>query len=369
VVKVQRYLSTHPQSDWTSRLPARLLAKEAYEHGIASAVESIEALIAEHGEEPALLEFKGRIAAEQDELDDALTLFTRALASFVATNTSSKYCTSICLAETMEAIYERDRSRGDAELSVTLDDGTVLRNTFFAESTAAATDDSLQDRGCFAVVDVMTDLPYFVGGLNFIQESLLSLSGGWAFTMASRAVAAVDPLNPLLGQLNEARIWPREPTAEAPQTHRSDDRAPPDGVDDALSEHSLHYEPQVVGLQSGRSLVDSAMVDVQRGREEVAESSLRQAVSVGPDVAGYRVALATFLTARGRNDEAALELMRGVEACPGEPQLRLLLGSALVRCRRLDEAERVLLRARPLLPDDVHDIDLLLAEVDAYRKS
>jgi Flp pilus assembly protein TadD len=111
------------------------------------------------------------------------------------------------------------------------------------------------------------------------------------------------------------------------------------------------------------------MVDVQRGREEVAESSLRQAVSVGPDVAGYRVALATFLTARGRNDEAALELMRGVEACPGEPQLRLLLGSALVRCRRLDEAERVLLRARPLLPDDVHDIDLLLAEVDAYRKS
>src|SRR6266851_2358957 len=142
VVKVQRYISSNPSTDWHSTLPI-IPVLSMIKANPAKADALIDSLLAKHGEQGILMELKGRMLFGNEQLDEALDWSTRALASHMASGSSSRYNAAVSLAEVMEAIYQRDRSKGDCEASIQLDDGTVLRNTIFSTATdEAARDDS-----------------------------------------------------------------------------------------------------------------------------------------------------------------------------------------------------------------------------------
>jgi tetratricopeptide (TPR) repeat protein len=378
LIKIQRYMSPNPTTDWLSRLPIHALMPHLSSENQAEAIDILRSAVSTHGDRPLLLEFQGRLAASEDKLDEALELLTRALAGHIASGSSSRYATALAFAQVSDAIYRRDRSRGDVETSLTLDDGTVLRNTIFSLDTdAAALDDALQDRPVFALIEVMSDLPYFVAGLNFIQENLLDVSGGEAFRTVSDAVARIDPRNPLLAELADKGVWAPKTKYDETVTTESASRSPstdndaptviPPNVLEALQRHDAAYDPEPHSIRAGPARVAAAIADIRRGYEQDAEANLREAIALEPSVAPHRVALATYLFSRDRRAEAIDIIRESISAIPGAPTLRLLLGSMLVRTGQLDQAEDILRRARPLLPEYENDLDLLSAEVKQRR--
>lgn len=380
VVKIQRYISADPRTDWLSRLPIQPVAAAIAAGREDDARRLLAEFVRQHDEQAVFVDMRAYIAFREDRVDEALALYVTALASHIARKNSSRFCVAIQLAEVLETLYRRDRSRGVSEMSGTLNDGSVLSNTFFASATEAAMDDSLQDRSLFVLLEVLADLPYFVAALNFIQCSLGGLTRSFEFQTVSAAVEQIDPENPLLGELREKGWWqgrraqveqhaelPQEQAPESPDAGYSVPVVPL-SLRHHLAEHERAYRPETETIRGGHARVVAALAQFRAGRAGEAEANLREAIRIEPHIADHRVALANLFTATGRHEAAVATLRDALDAVKGEPLLRLLLGRALLEAGDIDKAKHVLLRARPLLPDWDAQIRLMLAEIDERRQ-
>gem|GEM_PF-2746778 len=372
LVKIQPYMAAEPATDWMSHLPVQPLLRSLSDDNSSDIENGVDKLIESHGEQAILLEIKGRLRASRGEYDNAINLLSNALAKHMATGNSSRFSAAIAFGHIAESIYQRDRSTGTIEARVQVDDGTVLRNTIFASAIDAARDDTLQDRAVFALVEVMADLPYFVAGLNFLQESLIDLPGSPAFSLSSDAVHQIDPTNPLLVKIVEGNLWHPHGTNDddvALATKAAPVTALPALVPDipALREHEAAYNPEPQAFRAAAARASSGLIAWKEGRLANAEHNFQEAIAADPAEPEHRVRYASFLRAAARADQAVGCIRRAIIEIPGEPTLRLFLAILLIRAGHYTEAEDTIVRAQPLLPERAADIALLLTASREHR--
>ena len=101
-----------------------------------------------------------------------------------------------------------------------------------------------------------------------------------------------------------------------------------------------------------------------QGRDDLGETTLREAVAVTPDIAEVHHALGLLLARVNRLDEALVELERASRLEPDVSRFSYVYAIALNAAERSPEALRVLEAARRSNP---HDQDILTALVTINR--
>ena len=102
------------------------------------------------------------------------------------------------------------------------------------------------------------------------------------------------------------------------------------------------------------------------GGQGDAEGLLRQAMTLAPNAAEPRHALALLLIRQGRREAALPLLEEAVSRAPGNGRYALVAGVALLEAGRLDQAAVLLAASRVRLPDDP-DLLRLAARIEARR--
>jgi tetratricopeptide (TPR) repeat protein len=382
LVKVQRYVSRNPEQDWATRLPIRHLEAVAHRDTIGAS-HRLEELITTHGERAIFLEMKALLAANDGDLDNALSYMSRALASHIAFDSSSRYRAALGLSAIMDALYERDRSHGDSELSLKLPDGRVHRQTIFSSGRDAAEDDAHQERSVFALMEVMSDLPYLICGLEYLIESFTD-SGEYDQVTCDlrKALYRIDPQNQMSSDQASSELKAAESGDKAVSANidnslighepagsegaKVKQEIPPSALA-MLAEHDRIYREKVQIVRSGNARFLAGISDFHQGHMVEAEKNFRQAIEMEPSEADHYTALATFYSTTGRSIQAIQVFREALAQLPGEPEIRFLLGRELLRAGELNEAERELLKAKPLLTTQDRSINLMLDEIAARR--
>lgn len=134
LVKVQPYHSPPGTIDWMAQYPAATIYKAMHENGPDAALVVADSLIKEHGPRGVLLHAKGSVLAEMRRFEEAHDVLEQAMQSHTEAGSPVRMQTGVLLAAVLSQIYAQTPVEGGATMSLKLDDGTVLSQTFFFRS-------------------------------------------------------------------------------------------------------------------------------------------------------------------------------------------------------------------------------------------
>jgi tetratricopeptide (TPR) repeat protein len=311
LVKVQPYLFTDPETDPPLPFRAVPILDSMRSGDLVGALRLAQTLIEQHGPRAELLEAKGQVLAHRSRWEEARQVLEQVLETQNQLRSYGRFKTATLLSQVLRQIYAASPSQG-ATMSIELDDGTIFSQTIFSDPTAAAQDDTLQDRAMYVLLEVLADEPYFIPALLELADTLLESPGTAMFAgEVIQAVEQIDPGSPDAEMFREfvrahfgegAADWPGQETP--PWEPDQEPGGVPEEVAGALKDFDDDYKPEPTRGQLARARHQSAISHFVGRDLDSAERAAREAIDLDPETADYALTLAEVLDWQGRHEEA-----------------------------------------------------------------
>lgn len=251
------------------------------------------------------------------------------------------------------------------QASVLASSGARTAGVQAALARAAGGKDGLLRLGAARALAALPPGPAAAIGVPLLDDPLRAVRLEAARSLAGLAAAALpDGPRSRLAVVIDELLAAERLAADRPEAHVNLARLHLARADPAAAEATLRtalrLDPAFVP-----ALINLADLSRASGQGD-AEGLLRQAMTLAPNAAEPRHALALLLIRQGRREAALPLLAEAVSRAPDNGRYALVAGVALLEAGHLDEAAVLLAASRLRLPDDP-DLLRLAARIEARR--
>jgi tetratricopeptide (TPR) repeat protein len=372
LVKIQQYIGNDPATAWATPYPAADVYGHIEHFGPEQAVRLADTLIEKYGPRGVLLEAKAVSLWYGRRQAEAEPVFEAAIEALTTEHNVSRLSATCYLAAMLFENYRNRRPSGSG-LVLTLPDGSVHRQFYFATPEEAAADDTEQDRPVLLLLESLAEEPYLVRALSLLAFAISDApAAGPAMRAIVHAVERIDPgydSVPQLRQLAE-QFGPESPTAGKADGDTNGDAAspiqrPPE-ADEMMARFDRAYRPDPTRGQQAKGRHLAAQSHLEAGRVDDAERELRAAIMLDHGTLEYRVSLIELLSrSRDRLDEARDFAEQTARAFPDDPAGYESLGHVCVIRGEYEEGLLAFLRALRAEPPEPWRIEVKVGQT--YR--